>query len=555
MGNTGRNSGYKKRPALTGEKDMRNISVFIIPIIVLSFILRVFNLDRVPPGFWFDEASFSYSAYSVLETGRDEFGQFLPLAFKSFGQYNAPLIFYWLVPFIKLFGLSVFTVRFSMAVLGVLTTLGVFLLGKELSKKTEIGLAAAFFFAVSPFSLQFNRMVHENNLLVCLLVFGSFFFLKGLEKGRDFLLSALLLVMTFYTYLAARVFTPLFLILLVFVFKKEILSKKKEFFMAGAGFFILLIPFLWFLTTPAAWPRTEQTSLFSDPGIILRINEARGKYGNPIFGRIIHNKITGFSQALLGNYLSHFNPRYLFLEGDPVKIYKTPGVGVMHFWEFILFLLGVYFLLKREYRRIGVFLLGWFLLAFLPASLTRFVPSSSRSFQASPAISLISGFGLWFVWQKVSHLKYKGIIFVLGGIFFVLNMAYYFNQYYLQLPKAYAYEWRDGAAKAIQTVKTKENKYQRIVIDQEGISYVNVLFFLKYPPELFQKEAFLTAPDKFGFSYVPKFGKYYFIKDLPPEPEPDTLYLLRSDNLFEKSKLLTTIKDNTGKDAFYFVEK
>lgn len=534
---------------------MRSVSILIIPIIILSFILRFFNLSQVPPGFWFDEASFSYSAYSVLETGRDEFGQFLPLAFKSFGQYNAPLIFYWLVPFIKIFGLSVLTVRFSMAVLGVLTTLGIFLLGKELSKRAEIGLVSAFFFAVSPMSLQFNRMVHENNLLVFLLVFGAFFLLRGLSKGKSLFLAALFFALTFYTYLAARIFTPLIVILFFILYRKEILSVKKKFITAALAFFVLTIPFLWFLTTPAAWPRTEQTSLFSDPGVILRINEARGKYGNSLLGRILHNKITGFSEAFLGNYLSHFDPRYLLLEGDPVKIYKTPGVGIMHFWEFILFLLGVYSLLKKEYRRVGLLLLGWFLLAFLPASLTRFTPSSSRSFQASPAIVLVAGFGFWFFWQKVSSLKYRKIVAMIAGLFFIFNSIYYFNQYYIQLPKSYAYEWRDGAQLAVQTVRKEENNYRKIVIDQEGISYVNVLFFLKYPPALFQKEATLTAPDKFGFAYVPKFGKYYFIKDLPPIPEPDTLYLLRFGNLFEKSTLLTTIKDNTGKDAFYIVKK
>ncbi len=227
----------------------------------------------------------------------------------------------------------------------------------------------------------------------------------------------------------------------------------------------------------------------------------------------------------------------------------------MYFWEFGLFLLGVYSLFRREYRKVGLLLLGWFLLAFLPASLTRFTPSSSRSFQAGPAISLIAGFGFWFFWQKVSHFRYRKIIALVASLFFIFNSVYYFNQYYIQLPKSYAYEWRDGAKLAIETVRKEENNFKRIVIDQEGISYVNVLFFLKYPPELFQKEAVLTAPDKFGFSYVPKFGKYYFVKDLPSVPEPDTLYLLRSDNLFEKSILVTTIKDNTGKDAFYIVRK
>jgi len=53
-------------------------------IIVAGFLIRFININNYPPLLW-DEASLGYNAYSILKTGRDEYGKFLPLIFKSFG--------------------------------------------------------------------------------------------------------------------------------------------------------------------------------------------------------------------------------------------------------------------------------------------------------------------------------------------------------------------------------------------------------------------------------------------------------------------------------------
>ena len=37
-----------------------------------------------------------------------------------------------------------------------------------------------------------------------------------------------------------------------------------------------------------------------------------------------------------------------------------------------------------------------------------------------------------------------------------------------------------------------------------------LLFYLKYDPEMYQKQAMLTAPDEYGFGQVEKFDKFIF---------------------------------------------
>ena len=59
---------------------------FFIPflIFITASILRLPNLDKLPDGFFTDEAALGYNAWSILKTGKDEWGKFLPLTLQSF---------------------------------------------------------------------------------------------------------------------------------------------------------------------------------------------------------------------------------------------------------------------------------------------------------------------------------------------------------------------------------------------------------------------------------------------------------------------------------------
>ena len=52
-------------------------------IFILGLLVRVLFLSSHPSGFTPDEASFGYDAYSILKTGRDQWGNFLPITLKS----------------------------------------------------------------------------------------------------------------------------------------------------------------------------------------------------------------------------------------------------------------------------------------------------------------------------------------------------------------------------------------------------------------------------------------------------------------------------------------
>ena len=56
-------------------KENTKSSVILVIILGLALFLRVFMLDFVPARLTVDEMSIGYNAYSILETGKDEWGK------------------------------------------------------------------------------------------------------------------------------------------------------------------------------------------------------------------------------------------------------------------------------------------------------------------------------------------------------------------------------------------------------------------------------------------------------------------------------------------------
>ena len=50
--------------------------------------MRFVDVSNDPPGLYIDEASIGYNAYSILTTGKDQYGVPYPIWFESFGDYN-----------------------------------------------------------------------------------------------------------------------------------------------------------------------------------------------------------------------------------------------------------------------------------------------------------------------------------------------------------------------------------------------------------------------------------------------------------------------------------
>lgn len=190
--------------------------VILVCILVCAFFIRIYRLTDIPHGFFADEASNGYNAYSIAQSGRDEYGVFFPLFFQSLNDYKGPIEIYATVPFVMLFGLNEFAVRLPAVLFGVASIGAIYLLTKELCTKARIGhasaiaLIAAFFLMISPWHIHFSRVAFEQMPYILCTILALYCFLLVSKNRLYFIAAIVLAVIALYTYFPARLFIPVF---------------------------------------------------------------------------------------------------------------------------------------------------------------------------------------------------------------------------------------------------------------------------------------------------------------------------------------------------------
>src|ERR1700726_3925376 len=131
--------------------------IFIL-IVALSAFLRFYRFPSLPAGLNVDEAGAGYDGYALLLHGTDRWGNPFPVYFPGFGPGYSVLLSYLDVPFIKVFGLTVFAQRFLSGILGVLTIVVLYAFVKKWYD-TRTALIASFLLATNPWHIMMSRWV------------------------------------------------------------------------------------------------------------------------------------------------------------------------------------------------------------------------------------------------------------------------------------------------------------------------------------------------------------------------------------------------------------
>src|SRR5262249_22642400 len=121
-------------PRMTSERARsRLFYAALLVIVALAALLRIYDLRDLPPGFFCDEAGNGYNAYSLLETGRDENGELLPLYIWSFGvAYKNPVYIYAATGPVAALGLNEEGVRLTSAIFGILAVIAIGIVGRQM---------------------------------------------------------------------------------------------------------------------------------------------------------------------------------------------------------------------------------------------------------------------------------------------------------------------------------------------------------------------------------------------------------------------------------------
>lgn len=472
--------------------------ILFIGIVVVAFILRFYRLGEVPVSIDWDEAAIGYNAYSILTTGKDEYGTRFPLVFRSFDDYKPPLYFYLTVPSVALFGLNEFAVRFPSALFGTLTVIVVYFMVGELVRRQKdklfhlLPFVTAFLLAISPWHVHFSRVAFEATTGVFFNVLGVYLFLRGLRNGWFLALSAICFSLALYEYHSERVFVPLLVITLAVLYWRELLSQKVAVICSVVVGIAMVTPLILLLFNPANLTRLAGTSSLADQTGLLERNIVKlttAQKNSDLLGTIFANRRITYAQVLVNGYLSHFNFNWLFINGDQER-HKAPGMGLMYWWELPFLLAGLYQLKSTTAvkRRVKLLVFIWFLISPVAASVTTEVPHAIRTIVFLPTFQIFTGLGLLSFWDYILHYKKNlqiGIICSFAVVF-LFNFAYFTNLYFVHLNKEYSKYWQYGYKQTVEYVVKNYGKYDHIIVSTKlEQPHIFFLFFLKYSPEIY----------------------------------------------------------------------
>lgn len=497
-------------------------SISLLLIVIIAVFFRFYHLSTVPPSPSLDEVTIGYNAYSILHTGKDEYGNFFPLLLRAYDDWRPALYVYLVVPFVKLLGLTIFAIRLPSVILSVVTVFVSFFLVIEMlhdwPHKKIIAIMVSFFLSISPWHIYISRLGHEVNLgLTCAIVaLYTFLFSINHPKRRWFLVvSAFLFAVSLDTYQSEKVFMPIMVVILSLLFWKQAISNKKIFIIALIVGSIVAIPFIDVSLSSQGLFRLQGTSAFSGLDSIYQQTSREllvDKQKKDVIGEILHNRRMVIPTIFINNYASHFNLKWLFTNGG-LESFKAPGFGLFYPWELLFMIAGILFSFALS-MKVRIFLLGWVLAALVAPAITTQSPHAMRAINVLPIPQVLIALGLFGISQVFIYRKWR-VFFTTVYLFiiciFIIGGAYkFYQQYFYAFPKQESSSFQYPLSESIKYAIANQNKYKYIIISNNDAlmqSYMFYLYYSKYDP---QKYLAMGGTKSGGFAQWHKIGKFEF---------------------------------------------
>lgn len=495
-----------------------------------------------PPALNADEASNAYDAYSILKTGKDQYGNFLPLRFKSFGDYKMPLLTYLDVPWIKIFGLNETGARMVNFPFVLLFPLVIYLLTKELFDKKNIALLSSFFSVFSPGLQLIGHQAHEGYMTTFFLALSFYLFLRFYKKQnlKSFFVFNFCFLISLFGYHSTRLWAGFYFLLFLYLVIKKNLSK---WFLL----IFLLIVFIFGITDLIYKPtRVKNLLFFNNLGFSLKINELRGEGGS----QLVYNKLTVGAQDLSFNYIKYLSPQFLVVRGDENPRFGFPGISPVTVFEYVFILVGLYYIFHNQ-EKWRYLILSMLLFSPISGSISWAGESITRTLFIFIPIFIISAYGVINFLNKKNLLLY--LMLTMGYLILVFySWDFYFNHY----PKRAIVlrSWQAGYKELAGYIKVNYDKYDKFYITKKnGQPYIFLLFYLQYPPNTYHKESILSSPDEYGFGQVERFDKYEF--NIPNNKNLKNSVIIGFPDDFSVEEKIGTKKIKIGTEEIFYIKE
>jgi len=385
-------------------------------ILIVAAFFRLYQLDAVPPGFTHDEAGHGMDAIAIVNGAR-------PI-YETVGYGREPLYDYVVAAFMPILGQGYLTLRLVSVAAGLLLILVThFWVRRAFDVPTALVTSTSL--AASFWAISTSREALRSALLPVIFMASIYFLWHALRpferrtsitrlsarhtRWVSFVMSGLLLGLSFYTYMAARVL-PVILGLLwlyLLIFQRE--TWKRNWFgliaVVAIGMAVAAPMFLY---------------INAHPGTEVRLTQLSG----PIDQLIAGKPEEVFSNAL--NALGMFS-----ISGDNLWLYNIPGRPILDWPIAIMFYIGIGVSFLRFRRTENALALFWLVVAIVPSLLTGVVASMLRSIAAQPIVYVFVGIGYVQLARFVDRIIYSHTLRSIPLVILIAASTFYtFHDYF-----------------------------------------------------------------------------------------------------------------------------
>ncbi|HXF62249.1 MAG TPA: glycosyltransferase family 39 protein [Caldilineaceae bacterium] len=334
-----------------------------------ALLLRLYGLEQIPFGTWYDEAANGLEALRVVSEPA-----YRPIYTDG---VNATGHYLWLIAgAFKLFGVNTAALRLISALMGTATVIAAYGVGKELYGRTA-GVAAAVLFATGHWSLTFSRLGMYNASTPLFALATLYFLLVGLRRNAPLAygLAGVCLGLGLCFYSAFQLFVVVLAFFVVWVVWRE--RARWRNFVPGLAVMALCAALV---LAPVVKFALEKPELYF----------ARVRHTSIFTGKAPEERLP----AVLENARKHllmFN-----VAGDPNGRHNLPGAPMVDTLTGGLLALGTALAIRRMGRPEMALLPVWLLAGLAGGifSLDFEAPQSLRSIGAQPAVYLLAALPL-----------------------------------------------------------------------------------------------------------------------------------------------------------------
>ncbi|MCX8037092.1 MAG: glycosyltransferase family 39 protein [Candidatus Sumerlaeia bacterium] len=400
-------SGNTSSPPLPWRRE----ALLLAAVLAVATAMRLYDLDRLPPGLWFDEGLAGLNGLSILHEkhfrlysdNREFFGGAPTYAEEPMYHYLAALA-------VAVFGPTVLALRLTSAMVGILTV-GAFYGMVRTLWDAQRALLAALLLAVFRWHVHFSRTAFRTILVPLFACLFFWLWWRGVErKSRTWLIVAgVVLGLGFYTYFAFQLILPAWLCYgLVRLWRER--DRRRE----------LVLDLIWPLGVAILVALPLAGYLSANPDV------ARGRMGtlsiftqgpdSPAQQQLAPEQRGNTPMELLAKNV-WFNIRQFWGRGDHVAKHNVPYMSVFDPVSGAVFAVGIWAALTglvRDHR--NALILLWTAWLACASIFSLGAPNLLRTVGMIPPVILILTQGYWYVRMIIAKHSRVASYIVLGGL-------------------------------------------------------------------------------------------------------------------------------------------